>query len=477
MNRKLTIILRTCGRVFAQHGGRYINKPKNEIINVCVSSLVNSINQVQGHEVELFVLDDHSDPHCVSDIKQILSNCKFPSTFIPVTDGTGNGHTMGKVYACVEEHATDLWYHVEDDYLHYPEAIQDMIDTVDEFEGKTGQHVAVNPHDDMWRYKYEIYPSFLMLGPYRHHRTVKHTTYTCLASRALYDKYKNHFQDVVTMTTNNEDWVENKSINLVWQKEDVALFSPIPTLALHLMDESGKDQYIDVEALWDTVPRLWLKTTHTKLAIVSLYNDKHKALADHTWANKVQYAEKHKYVAVAKTSDFSTEQVHFDKFRHILDVMDNYPQVDWIWWLDNDAMITNFDIRAEDLADDNYHVVMGVDIAALNTGSFLVRNSLQARQWLEFLLEKKEHYKNDTKWFEQQAVIDFYPKFQHLFKLIPQKLLNCYDYNMYGVDSIDLLGYDGQWYPDDFVIHWPGLKNEMRINLAQQYKQYIKDTK
>jgi hypothetical protein len=256
MARKLTIILRTCGRVFAQHGNRYVNKSKPEIINTCVSSLVASINGVVGHDIELIVLDDHSDASCVADIKKIIAHCRFPNIFIE-SDVTGNGPTMGRVYELVEQRATDLWYHVEDDYLHFPTAIQDMIDSVDQFESNTDRMIAVNPHDDIWRYIHELYESYILLGPKRHYRTVKHTTYTCLASKQIYDKYRQHFQDVVTLTTQRADWVENRSINLVWTKPDVMLFSPIPGLALHLMDESGKDPYIDFDAFWNSIPELW----------------------------------------------------------------------------------------------------------------------------------------------------------------------------------------------------------------------------
>jgi hypothetical protein len=480
MKRNLLIVLRTCTRVNMLNdtgAGRYIKVPKSQLVNVCVSSLVDSINHVQGHDVELIVLDDHSDAPCVADIKNTLAHCKFPSTFISVEGGTGNAYTMQKVFEQVEAKASDLWYHIEDDYLHYPEAIHDMIDTVDDFESKTGKFVAINPHDDVWRYKYEIYPSFLLHGPYRHYRTVKHTTYSCLASRAIYDKYRNHFQDIVTLTDQKADYVENKSINLVWNKEDVALFSPIPGLAFHIMDESGKDPYIDIDELWNSIPQLWKDSNKPKMAIVSIFNQRHADLAELTWYNnKVKYAEKHGYTAVAKTDNFSPEQVHFDKFVHILDVMEKNPDVDWVWWLDNDAMITNFDIKVEDLVDKDYHVIMPTDIAALNTGSFIVRNSAQAKEWLNFLLSKKREYKDDKKWFEQQAVIDFYPKFQDLFKIIPQQWLNSYDYKMYNVEGIDLLGQDGQWYPGDFVIHWPGLPNDVRVKLSQQYQPFIKNT-
>lgn len=481
MIRNLLIVLRTCTKVNMVNdngNGRYIKVPKQQLVNVCVSSLVHSINQVQGHQIELVVLDDHSSPEAVQDIKNILQQCKFPNTFIAVEDGSGNAHTLRKVYEQVEQKCTDLWYHVEDDYLHTPEAIHDMIDTVDSFEPFVQKMIAVNPHDDVWRYKFELYRSYILHGPYRHYRTVNHTTGTCLASKQIYNKYRTHFQDLADKVESKEDWAENKSINLVWLKEDVALFSPIPGLGFHIMDESGKDPYFDIDELWNNTPHLWKIDNKPKMAIVSLFNDKHKDLANYTWYdNKVKYAEKHGYLALPKTDKFSAEQVHFDKFVHILDVMRSNPDVDWVWWLDNDAMITNFDIKIEDLVDNNYHIVMPVDIAAVNTGSFITRNSKEARDWLEFLLSKKKEYKDDKRWFEQQAVVDLYPKFQHLFKLVPQQHMNSYDYKIYNVDSTDLLGQDGQWWPGDFVIHWPGLHNDLRIQLAKQYKQYIKDTR
>ena len=76
MKRHLVIILRTCSNVNMLNdtgSGRYIKIPKQQLLNTCVSSLVNSINHVQGHDVELVVLDDHSTESAVTDIKNILN--------------------------------------------------------------------------------------------------------------------------------------------------------------------------------------------------------------------------------------------------------------------------------------------------------------------------------------------------------------------------------------------------------------------
>jgi len=479
MKRNLLIVLRTCTRVNMLNGenmgGRYHKVPKHEMVNVCLSSLVDSINHCQGHDIKLVVLDDHSSAEAVKDIKIILTKCAMPTEFISVEGGSGASYTCKKVYEIVDQQCTDLWYHAEDDYPHFQTAIQDMLDTVTQFERMTGKMIAVNPHDDVYRYTEQVYPSILLFGPYRHYRTVKHSTYTCLASRTIFDKYRGHFDDAAEWILRKD---ENETINQVWNKDDVMMFSPIPSLSLHITLESLKDPYIDFEELWYSIPQLWKDDTKIKMAIVSIFNDTHKDLAEFTWNNnKVKYAEKHGYLAIAKTDNFSPEQVHFDKFIHLLDVMEKNPELDWVWWLDNDAMITNFNIKLENLIDADYHIIMATDIAALNTGSFIVRNSSQAKEWLNFLLSKKKEYKNDKKWFEQQAVIDFYPRFQNLFKIVPQQWLNSYDYKMYNIEGIDLLGLDGQWYPGDFVIHWPGLPNETRVVLAQQYQQFIQDAR
>jgi len=475
MLRNLLIILRTCSQVNQLHGSnRYLNVPKAELIRTCMSSLVYSINQVEGHNIQLAVLDDHSSPEVVADITAILDQCKFTTEFIPVEDGTGNGHTMGRVYELVETYATDLWYHVEDDYLHEPEAIQSMLDSIEVFEKSTNKMVAFNPHDDVWRYRHEIYPSVLLHGTDRHYRTVKHTTFTCLASREIYDKYRTHFQDVVTLTKNKTDWVENKSINLVWEKEDVSLFSPIPGLAFHIMDASGRDPYVDVEGLYDAVPKLWMPKGTQKFAVVSMYDDAHAELAKWTWPNKELYAKQHGYSSYAKTSDWTLTPIHFEKIKLMLDVMSQETDLDWVWWLDNDAVITNPEIGLETIADTDYHVIITSDIASINAGSFMVRNSLQGREWLEFILAKGlEHYK-DNRWPEQQPMTDFYITFKDIIKIVPQRTMNSYNYNIYRVDPTDLLGTSGQWQEGDFILHMPAIPTPMRIDII---KRLIQDTK
>lgn len=259
MARNLTIIARTCARVHMLNGQtRYVSCSKRDLINVCLSSLVNSINQVTNHNIKLCVLDDHSDAASLADIKQIVAQCSSPSEVISLegTGITGASETCKAVYRIVEQECNDLFYHVEDDYLHTPAAIQSMLDSYVKLEEDTGYMIAMNPHDDPWRYTRQIYESIILHGTDRHYRTVKHSTYTCLASRKIYDKYKNHFDDSAQWILKRD---ENETINKVWNKPDVMMFAPIPTVALHVSAPGTEDPFLSFNDIWRGVPRLWEK--------------------------------------------------------------------------------------------------------------------------------------------------------------------------------------------------------------------------
>jgi hypothetical protein len=205
-----------------------------------------------------------------------------------------------------------------------------------------------------------------------------------------------------------------------------------------------------------------------------MFNEPHFELAKHTWFyNKDKYATHRGYKAFAKMDNFSPEAVHFDKFVHILQVLNDNPDLAWVWWLDNDAMITNFNCKIEDVIDDSYDVIMATDVASLNTGSFFVKNSENSRVWLEDMIAKRKDYLNDKKWFDQQCVIDTYVTYKDIIKLVPQKSINSYDYRMYGVQGTDMLGNNGQWEQGDWVVHWPGLNNSLRIQLAEKFAKLI----
>jgi hypothetical protein len=212
------------------------------------------------------------------------------------------------------------------------------------------------------------------------------------------------------------------------------------------------------------------------IGIVTLHNDWYKDLANFTYdKNLVKYAKKHSYKLVCKKDNFSTEYlIYFEKIKIILDTFKNNPELDWAWWIDCDAMVTNFNTTLESIIDNDYHIIMSTDDNGLNCGSFLIRNTPQGISWLEMIFSQRFVHRYYTHpWPEQIVMMETARNYTDILKIIPQKTFNSYYYPLYGEVAArtwcDRLGLSGNWTPGDFVIHWPGKPNIERIELAKHF--------
>lgn len=235
-----------------------------------------------------------------------------------------------------------------------------------------------------------------------------------------------------------------------------------------------------------------------RFAVSSIYTKNILPLAVITTEyNKRKYCDKYGYDFFIKTKDFDPQKPHlgFAKISMVLDLLKSN-QYDWILWGGSDTMITNYNIKLEDMIDNNYHFIISYDIWDFNADSFLIRNSQIAIQYFEHILSLYDVYidgDGNAKdlgtrlpdggarcWGEQEAMIDLYnqyPEYANMIKPMPQKFMNSYLYNMYPSAAhqrgTDCKGNNGQWSAGDFLIHWPGMDNNTRLNLAIQFLSLI----
>lgn len=229
----------------------------------------------------------------------------------------------------------------------------------------------------------------------------------------------------------------------------------------------------------------------SKITIISHHYPNYQPLADITWKNKQEYAAKYGYRAilpdVKMEESFTTPMpIGFTKIefiKNLLEAEKNYrdlilrksndvPETRWFWWTGTDTLITNFNKDIADVVDNDYHFIITTDCNGINADSFLVRNSPEARFYIDYIWSIREKYINHPSgWFEQQAIIETFNQFSKIIKIIPQRIMNSYDYNLYlWCKPFDLLGTSGQWQQGDLLIHWPGTSLEQRIELAKKFK-------
>lgn len=255
--KKLDIILRTCDRtnVHVDWRNRYCNLAKNEIVIGCTRSLVNSIKNVQDTIIKLVVLDDNSSSETVDTIKQIIQDVNGEFVSLPEQGYNYSSHQQWLL--CRDSHA-DLVYSVEDDYLHQPSAIQEMIDSFYIFSDRLKRDdIVLYPFDEPSEYNPPSRTDFIVHGSNRHWRTGVFTTCVLFTTPQIFKSNWGLFETLALKYNGNylkprtEHYEESNTIWNIWLDNRAIRFNPIPSLALHLQFDQQKDPFIKWETWWD----------------------------------------------------------------------------------------------------------------------------------------------------------------------------------------------------------------------------------
>lgn len=209
-------------------------------------------------------------------------------------------------------------------------------------------------------------------------------------------------------------------------------------------------------------------------AIITYHDENYRPLADITWyQNKIPYCEKYGYHYEYEPLEGVNHVGQVQKVRFINRMLSN-PNYDWIWWTGCDLMITNFNISIDNKIDSNYHMIIATDCNGINADSILIRNSDPSREYWKMIEELLPSCAWD--WEGEQGIIKrTYQERSDLIKIVPQREINAYNYDIYQgrYPHTDAFGNDGDWQPGDWAIQWPGVTLPGRVELAKIYSNYV----
>jgi hypothetical protein len=251
------IVLRTCdhSNIHNDWRVRYFDIPKNELLKGCVKSLINSCKDVD--DLKFTVFDDHSSQETVDWLKDKLKQCAFETEFISLEEN-GYNHSAFKQWERCRDSECDFVYSIEDDYLHCPTAIQELIDSYNIFyERLKKDDIVLYPFDEPSEYDPPKRNDFIVHGSHRHWRTGIFTTQVLFCKPKLFKQHWDLFE-VLALKYNGdylkprvEHYEESNTIWKLWTEGPVLRFNPIPSLALHLQFEQQKDPFIDWQKWWN----------------------------------------------------------------------------------------------------------------------------------------------------------------------------------------------------------------------------------
>jgi hypothetical protein len=189
-----------------------------------------------------------------------------------------------------------------------------------------------------------------------------------------------------------------------------------------------------------------------KIGIVHLYTENYKSMAEITLPGKEQYAKKYGYTVFNKDDNFVPD-VHIgrQKCYFIVELMDQNPDIEWFWHSGTDCLITNHNIKLENLIDTNtdIHFIVCKDDEGINADVFFIRNSSEGREYMKHLTEPHASgTEQGWMWDDEHN-----PKWRNITKYIPQNKMNSYDLKFYPHKcGFDLFNERSNWQLGDFLL-------------------------
>jgi hypothetical protein len=181
-----------------------------------------------------------------------------------------------------------------------------------------------------------------------------------------------------------------------------------------------------------------------------------------------QYCDIYNYKCVLENKVLDTTRApSWSKIKLLQREMLNNPDIPYIVWVDDDIIITNKDIKFEELINSYQfkNILISKEVVPpFNCGILVCKNNTETYNYLQHiweLCEKYPSYKHKPNWEQEIFIKDYYMNQSHIF-LIPYKIIQSF----YRVQNRD-------WVKGHFSAHITGMSLDMRIQLRDEVLSQI----
>lgn len=205
-----------------------------------------------------------------------------------------------------------------------------------------------------------------------------------------------------------------------------------------------------------------------RIMVCTMFGLAYKGLADICVPNLQEYCQRHGYIPkIIKVND---NDCWFYKHKFFTSVMSK-GEADIIFYCDIDSLITNHTLSIENFIDKKYSFYITRDFNELNGGVVVIKNDRVGRMINSYVLSAENKYENEQNVYNSEEFKDFNSGF---YSVLPHPSFNSYQYSLYPECS-SYVGRQskGDWQQGDFLIHFPGLPIEKRIELMNEYLQKV----
>ncbi len=249
----LEVCLRTCISDKRAKGKRseLTNVSLEEHLLRCINSLFVSINKAMKNNINinLTVFDDRSEKAALEKIKLLCEKLECDWQLV-TTKETGQGASLHEHFTFAKDKDA-LVYFCEDDYLHEPDAIFEMVEFFKKVYKQTTSHLLIHPQEHELIYSQYNYPSYILLGDNRRWRTISNATHTFFTHSKVVKEYWKYFENTkfVGIKEKRHLGSEKKTTDQLFKH--IPGFSPIPAVAVHMQTEDCLPAFYNWRELWE----------------------------------------------------------------------------------------------------------------------------------------------------------------------------------------------------------------------------------
>ena len=210
--KSLLILFRTNSSIdiWDQNKKRLFEQPKIEYVLRCLNSLIKSIKILEKKNskinIDLKIIDSSDSEDNINKINNLINLTSIKADIIKhqsiehndlIMDQSNketfsNLSSLLKCFEIGRDSSSDLIYFVEDDYLHFETALEEMVSTFERVSSQLKKDLFICPSDYPYLYMNNEQTN-LLIGSSRHWRTISKSLCTFITSKELLIKYWENF--------------------------------------------------------------------------------------------------------------------------------------------------------------------------------------------------------------------------------------------------------------------------------------------
>lgn len=195
------------------------------------------------------------------------------------------------------------------------------------------------------------------------------------------------------------------------------------------------------------------------------------------------YCDKHDYKCVLESQVLcDTRHQAWSKIKLLQREMKANPEIETLVWVDDDILITNKDIKYEELIKDYpfENVLVSADVvwSPFNCGTMVVKNDKETYDFLQEIwdlcdVEEFEYYKYNGLW-EQDVMVKYCRMVsvmnsnQNYVTIIPHNIIQSF-YRDHDLPE------ENKWKKGQFAAHFTGMSLDKRIEMRDEVIKIISD--